>query len=116
MADFPKYVRSGNAGALYNVRTVPTRLHRLTTERKFRIPLGLDASSPLKSIRRAALDSQEEFDARITLLDSSDLSMLQDDVDGYRRDTLGAKLDFKERSCPAARGSIPHIHAHHLSG
>ena len=80
MADLPKYVRSENADALYYVRTVPTRLHHLTTERKIRIPLGMGASSPLKSIQRAALDAQEEFDARITLLDSSDVSMLQDDV------------------------------------
>ena len=37
------------------------------------------------------------------------------DCDGYRPDTLGAKLDFKERSCPAARGSTPRIHVHRLS-
>ena len=78
--DLPKYVRTITGNALYYDRVVPKRLHQLTPDRRIRIPLGIDASSPLKAIQRAALDAQEEFDARITLLDSSDVSMLQDDV------------------------------------
>ena len=78
--DLPKYVRTITGNALYYDRVVPKRLHHLTSDRRIRIPLGIGASSPLKAIQRAALDAQEEFDARITLLDSSDVSMLQDDV------------------------------------
>lgn len=78
--DLPKYVRTITGNALYYDRVVPKKLHHLTPDRRIRIPLGIDASSPLKAIQRAALDAQEEFDARITLLDSSDVSMLQDDV------------------------------------
>ena len=78
--DLPKYVRTMAGNALYYDRVVPKRLYSLTPDRRIRIPLGIDASSPLKAIQRAALDAQEEYDARITLLDSSDVSMLQDDV------------------------------------
>ena len=76
----PKYVRTITGKALYYGRVVLKRLHHLTPDRRIRIPLGIYASSPLKAIRRAAPDVQAECDARITLLDSSDVSMLQDDV------------------------------------
>ncbi|MDA9941815.1 hypothetical protein N9C62_04335 [Luminiphilus sp.] len=71
--DLPKYIRTMAGSALYYDRGVPTRLYSLTPDRRIRIPLGIVASSPLKAIQRAALDAQEEFDARITLLDSSDV-------------------------------------------
>ena len=68
--DLPKYVRTITGNALYYDRVVPKRLHSLTPDRRIRIPLGIDASSPLKAIQRAALYAQEEYDARVTLLAS----------------------------------------------
>ena len=82
MAQLPKYVRPDNGTALYYVRYVPKRLHGLTSERKIRIPLGLDSDAPLKAVQRASLDAQEEFEARMALLDSSSSEMLtQDQID-----------------------------------
>lgn len=78
--DLPKYVRTMKGNALYYDRAVPTRLHGLSTERRIRIPLGLQSDAPPKTIERAALDASEEYDARIALLDASDVHMLQDDV------------------------------------
>ena len=78
--DLPKYVRAIKGNALYYDRVVPTRLHSLTPERRIRIPLGLHSDAPPKTIERAAIDAAEEYDARITLLDASDVHMLQDDV------------------------------------
>ena len=71
-----------NGTALYYVRYVPKRLHGLTSERKIRIPLGLDSDAPLKAVQRAVLDAQEEFEARMALLESSSSEMLtQDQID-----------------------------------
>ena len=56
--DLPKYVRTITGNALYYDRVVPKRLHHLTPDRRIRIPLGMDASLPLKAIQRAALDAQ----------------------------------------------------------
>lgn len=79
MAQLPKYVRPDNGVALYYVRYVPKRLHSLTSERKIRIPLGLDQDAPQKAIQRATLDAAEEFEARIALIDSSSADLLTDD-------------------------------------
>ena len=80
--DLPKYVRTMKGNALYYDRAVPTRLHGLSTERRIRIPLGLQSDAPPKTIERAALDAAEEYDARLELLDSSSPELLtQDKID-----------------------------------
>ena len=79
MADFPQYVRPIGGTALYYDRVVPTRLHSLTSERRIRIPLGLDSDAPMKAIQRASLDAQEEYESRIALLESSSAELLTDD-------------------------------------
>ena len=76
---YPKYVRPIGGTALYYDRVIPIRLHSLTPERKIRIPLGLTSDDSVKAIQRAALDSQEEYESRTVLLDSSSPEMLTGD-------------------------------------
>ena len=63
--DYPQYVRPIGGNALYYDRVIPKRLHSLTSERRIRIPLGLDSDSPQKAVQRATLDAQEEYESRI---------------------------------------------------
>jgi hypothetical protein len=77
--DYPQYVRPIGGNALYYDRVIPKRLHSLTSERRIRIPLGLDSDSPQKAVQRATLDAQEEYESRIALLDSSSTETLSDD-------------------------------------
>lgn len=102
MADFPQYVRPIGGNALYYDRVIPKRLHSLTSERRIRIPLGLDSDAPQKSIQRSTLDAQEEYEARIALLDSSSPDLLGDDKMNHLVTALLRKLGAQP-GLPGAR-------------
>ena len=70
-SSLPRYVRSDKGDALYYIRFVPTRLQRLTTERKIQIPLDCTESSSTKSILEATGRASEEFDARMKLIEGT---------------------------------------------
>ena len=94
-SSLPKYVRSDKGDALYYIRFVPTRLQRLTTERKIQIPLDCTESSSTKSILEATGRASEEFDARMKLIEGTSLEAATDDVLEAAVIALLRKLDKK---------------------